>query len=57
MYIALILDLTCNVLSETYSGDNEGATDVLYVSLDLARDVQLVAVERDSLAIRFKVIL
>ena len=57
MYIALILALTFNVLSATYSGDNEGATDVLYVGLDLARDVQLVTVERDSLAIRFKVIL
>ena len=46
-----------NEFSETYSGDNEGATDVLHVGLDLARDVQLVAVESDSLAISLKVIL
>lgn len=38
-------------LCDTYSGDNEGATDILDIGLDLAGDVQLVAVERDSLAV------
>ena len=42
---------------DTYSRDYEGATDVLYVGLDLAGDVQLVAVESDSLAIRLKIFL
>ena len=42
---------------DTYSRNYEGTTDVLHVSLDLAGDVQLVAVESDSLAIRLKIFL
>lgn len=45
------------LIADTYPRDDKLSTEVLYFSLDLAADVELVAVERDALKVGQQVLL